>query len=188
VSSRRSAVGVLALGALLAAACDRAEPPPTSPEPAAGTVPATASGTAPRDGAAAVTPPSRPPPAAAGFDVGEIKSAAEYSRDPEFAEADVKRGELLSLACAACHTFGAGQPKLIGPNLHGVFGRRAAALPDFEYSSALRASNLVWTPRALEAWLADPTTFVAGTTMTFSGYRTVADRRNLIAYLLHATQ
>jgi cytochrome c len=171
----------LAAGALLAAACGPAEPPGAVP----GTESETASPARPAEGA---PPGSAEPSARAAFDVGEIKTAAEYAQDPAFAAADLKRGELLSLACAACHTFRAGQPKLIGPNLHGVFGRRAGAVPDFDYSPALRASSLVWTPRALEAWLADPATFVAGTTMTFAGYRTVADRRDLIAYLLHATQ
>jgi cytochrome c2 len=58
----------------------------------------------------------------------------------------------------------------------------------FEYSPALLQSGLVWTPRSLEAWLADPAGFVVGTTMPFTGYRSAVDRRDLIAYLLHATQ
>jgi cytochrome c2 len=41
---------------------------------------------------------------------------------------------------------------------------------------------------SLEAWLADPAGFVAGTTMPFSGYRSADDRRDLIAYLLQATE
>ena len=76
----------------------------------------------------------------------------------------------------------------MGPNLEGVFGRPAASLPDFAYSDALRATELVWTPRALDAWLAEPARFVAGTTMAFTGYRAPADQRDLIAYLLQATQ
>ena len=119
---------------------------------------------------------------------GDVKSAAEYSRDPEFVNADLKRGQLLSLACAACHSFGAGEKTIVGPNLYGMFGRPAAAVEGFDYSSALRDSRLVWTPRALDAWLLDPASFVAGTKMTFTGYRSAEDRRDLIAYLLRATQ
>ena len=108
--------------------------------------------------------------------------------EPEFAGADAARGELLGFACAACHKFRAEEGTLIGPNLHGVFGRPAAALEGFAYSPALEQSGLVWTPRSLEAWLADPAEFVAGTTMAFTGYRSAEDRRDLIAYLLRATQ
>jgi cytochrome c len=125
---------------------------------------------------------------ASGFDAGPVRTAAEYLAEAEFAAADLARGELLGLACAACHKFGANEGTLIGPNLHGVFGRRAAAVPGFDYSPALEQSGLVWTPVSLAAWLGDPAGFVAGTTMAFSGYRSADDRRDLIAYLLRATQ
>lgn len=134
------------------------------------------------------SPAAEPHNGATGFDPGPVRSAAEYLAEPRFAAADLERGELLALACAACHRFGAGEGTLIGPNLHGVFGRRAAALPEFGYSPALTASGLVWTPSSLEAWLVEPASFVVGTTMAFSGYRSADDRRDLIAYLLTITQ
>src|SRR5688572_13868622 len=99
----------------------------------------------------------------ASFDVGPVRSAAEYAAEARFAGADLKRGELLSLACAACHKLEAGEGTLIGPNLHDVFGRRAGAVAGFSYSAALQDSGLVWTPVSLEAWLSDPTGFVTGT-------------------------
>ena len=168
---------MLALGALLAAGCERASAPAAAPPSGA---PAASAQT---ESASAVAPPR-----AAVFDAGEIRSAAEYLREPQFAAADLKRGQLLSLACAACHSFGAGENTIVGPNLHGVFGRPAGAVEGFDYSPGLRSSGLVWTPRALDAWLADPASFVAGTKMTFTGYRSAEDRRDLIAYLLQATQ
>jgi cytochrome c len=142
---------------------------------------------APTPGAAPLAPPAAQV-RAAGFDPGPVKTAAEYLAEPELAAADAQRGELLGLACAACHRFRAGEGTLIGPNLHGVFGRPAASLPEFDYSPALRESKLVWTPRSVAAWLANPAGFVEGTTMAFSGYRSEQDRRDLIAYLLRATQ
>jgi cytochrome c len=158
-----------------------------APAPSAPASPAGAE--APTRGAQAdrATVGEAPAPAAA-FAVGEIKSAAEYLREPEFVAADMKRGQLLSLACAACHSFGAGEKTIVGPNLHGVFGRPAGVLEGFDYSPGLKSSGLVWTPRALDAWLIDPASFVAGTKMTFTGYRAAEDRRDLIAYLLQATQ
>jgi cytochrome c len=140
---------------------------------------------------ASVSAPSAsaaPAARATEFDAGPIKTAAEYLSEPELAAADTARGELLGLACAACHRFKAEEGTLIGPPLQGVFGRPAASIAGFDYSPALRASGLVWTPRSLEAWLANPSGFVEGTTMAFTGYRSAEDRRDLIAYLLQATQ
>jgi cytochrome c len=154
---------------LLLAACDPGAPGPDAAE-GAPPVPA--------------APAARP----ADFDAGPVKSAAEYLAEPRFAASDAARGELLGLACAACHKFRAEEGTLIGPHLQGVFGRRAASIEGFNYSPALRQSGLVWTPTSLEAWLANPAGFVEGTTMAFSGYRSAEDRRDLIAYLLRETQ
>jgi cytochrome c len=161
----------VALGALFAAGCEPGSPSVPATPPAA-EVPAADTRAAP----------------ATAFDVGDVKSSADYLREPQFAAADFKRGQLLSLACAACHSFGAGEKTIVGPNLHGVFGRPAAAVEGFDYSPGLRSSGIVWTPRALDAWLADPASFVAGTKMTFTGYKSAEDRRDLIAYLLQATE
>ena len=162
---RRSTLSVTALGLLLAA-CDAGSPN-------AGVV-------------AEPAPPANTAVRAAELDPGPIKTAAEYLAEPELATADAARGEVLAFACAACHKFRE-EETLIGPHLHAVFGRRAASIEGFEYSPALRQSGLVWTPRSVEAWLADPAGFIEGTTMAFAGYRSAEDRRDLIAYLLRAT-
>lgn len=154
---------------LVLAACDTSTPPVSEPSSSAVV-------------AATVAPRDQP------FDPGPIRSEAEYLADPQFASADPSRGQLLSYACAACHTFGAAGDTLVGPNLHGVFGRRAGSVAGFDYSPALASSGLVWTPVSLEAWLAEPGSFVAGTKMAFTGYRSPEDRRDLIAYLLRATR
>lgn len=164
--------GSLALFAVLCTGCDTEAPPAASPAPPP---------------APSVTASDWPEPDGSKVP-GVSGTAAQYLADPRFAAADLARGELLSLACAACHTFHAGQETIIGPNLHGVFGRPAASVPGFDYSPALRGSGIVWTPETLESWLADPATFVAGTKMTFAGYRSADDRRDLIAWLLHATE
>jgi len=160
-------IAVMAVMAVMAA-CDSSAPP----APAASPAPAA---------------PSAAPPIVQ-FDPGPVRSAAEYLADPKFASADASRGQLLSYACAACHTFGAEGGTLVGPNLHGVFGRRAGSVVGFDYSPALASSGLVWTPVSLEAWLNEPASFVTGTKMAFTGYRSPEDRRDLIAYLLRTTQ
>ncbi len=101
--------------------------------------------------------------------------------------ADSERGELLALSCRACHTFGAGEEHLLGPNLHGVFGRSPASAPGFEYSAALQEADFVWTPDRLDAWLARPDDFLPGNNMTFAGFSSTSDRQALMDYLLQVT-
>ena len=76
---------------------------------------------------------------------------------------------------------------MIGPALHGFFGREVGSYSGFEYSAAMRNADFVWTPRALNAWLAQPGRFLPGNRMTFAGVLKQEDRDDLIAYLLEAT-
>jgi len=169
VGGRRLLAGIAAAAIGLVAACDTSVPPSVETSP----VPVAAASAAAQ---------------AVRFDPGPVRTAAEYLAEPQYAAADAARGKLLSFACAACHTFDAGGTTLVGPNLHGVFGRRAASVAGFDYSPALASSGLVWTPVSLEAWLNEPASFVAGTKMAFTGYRSPGDRRDVIAYLLQVTQ
>ncbi len=146
-------------------------------------------GPAGQGGGAAATPapPEHQVPTVSSFTGSEVRTIEEYLREPRYQEADLRRGEVLALACRACHTLGEGQAHQIGPNLYAVFGREAAALPGFDYSEALRQTGLVWTPAALEAWLQRPSDFIPGNAMVFAGLRAEVDRRDLLAYLLRVT-
>jgi cytochrome c len=93
---------------------------------------------------------------------------------------DLARGELLFQTCTACHSvLGDG----VGPNLKGVYGRKAATTPGFNYSAALKSSNLVWNDANLRAFVKDPQALVKGTAMTFPGYPSQSDVDDVIAYL-----
>ncbi len=73
--------------------------------------------------------------------------------------------------CGFCHTFKQGDRTKAGPNLHAIFGQRAASVPGFSYSQALaakRARGLVWTDDTLDQFLKDPDVFVPGTSMVIS--------------------
>lgn len=92
-------------------------------------------------------------------------------------------GEALVLACAACHTLNDGEPSSLGPNLHGVFGRRVASAGDYDYSQGMKSHGGRWTRERLEAFLANPRTAVPGTTMEFEGIEDPAQRREIVDYL-----
>ena len=107
---------------------------------------------------------------------------------PPEAPDPIARGEVLSLACQVCHSLAEGGPELVGPNLHGVFGRAAGSVPGFPYSDALAGTGLVWSEALLDRWLEDPAGFLPGTTMAFTGYRSAEDRAALIGFLVAATR
>lgn len=104
-----------------------------------------------------------------------------------YASADGAAGERAAALCRACHTLGKGGQAMLGPNLHGIFGREAGTVADFAYSEVLKDAGFVWTPRALDAWLAQPSRFLPGNRMAFAGVSDPGTRADLIAYLLEAT-
>jgi cytochrome c len=102
------------------------------------------------------------------------------------AGADPARGERVFQRCFACHSVGAGEHTLPGPNLRGVVGRRAGTQLGFRFSPALieaGARGLVWTRATLDAYLADPERFLPGTEMGMPGLSLAVDRRDVIDYL-----
>jgi len=103
--------------------------------------------------------------------------------DPAFDRVKVSAGEeLFEAACARCHAADPSDPSY-GPPLENVIGRAAGSYPDYDYSSTLMASGIVWTPAALRAWMEDNDGFMPGTKMRHVGIedRTVQDF--ILAYL-----
>jgi len=96
---------------------------------------------------------------------------------------DLANGQRKFALCRSCHTITEGGPALTGPNLHGVFGRKAGSVADYTYSDAVKAAGFVWDGEHLDKWLADPRGFMPGTKMSFAGLKDPKDRIDLIAYL-----
>jgi cytochrome c len=101
------------------------------------------------------------------------------------ADGDAARGETRFEDCAACHKIERSADSL-GPDLHGVFGRKAGTLADFRYSPALKRSGITWTPQTLDTFLADPQKVVPANRMPYAGLADTSDRADLIAYLQKA--
>jgi cytochrome c len=109
---------------------------------------------------------------------------ADTDLDARLAAANLKRGQLLYMVCKACHDVEAGLPHKVGPNLHGMFGRKAGTAEGFRYTDALVKSGIVWTPETMDAWLKQPGAMVPGNGMAFAGIANDADRASLIAWLM----
>ncbi len=100
-----------------------------------------------------------------------------------YASADLENGQTRFALCRSCHTIVKGGPNMTGPNLYGLFGRKAGVAADFTYSDGLKAAAITWDAKTLDTWIKDPKAMIAGTKMTFPGIKDDKDRTDLIAYL-----
>ena len=112
------------------------------------------------------------------------KAKALASLPAPYNSADLSNGESKFALCSTCHTVVQGGPNMTGPNLHGVFGRKAATLPGFKYSDALKATGWTWDAARVDTWITDPKVALPGTKMTFVGLKDPKDRTDVIAYLM----
>ncbi|MBS0470282.1 MAG: cytochrome c family protein [Proteobacteria bacterium] len=112
-----------------------------------------------------------------------ILTAAMLLAAPSAMAADAGNGKTIFARCAICHTTTKGGPNGLGPNLFGVVGRKAASLPSYAYSGALKRSNITWTADKLKSWVMGPAKVVPGTKMTFAGISNPHQAEDVVAYL-----
>jgi cytochrome c len=105
---------------------------------------------------------------------------AAYEGDP---------GAQVFRACIACHTLTAAEGNRAGPGLHGIFGRRIATLPGYNYSEPLKHLDIVWTPETLaKLFEIGPAHYTPGTKMPEQQIGSPEDRTALIKFLERATR
>jgi cytochrome c len=92
-------------------------------------------------------------------------------------------------ACVACHTLGADQANRAGPTLAGIFGRRIATLPGYNFSEALKRLDIVWTPETVSRLFEiGPASYTPGTKMPEQRIGSEQDRAALVQFLQRATR
>ena len=122
--------------------------------------------------------PSRPVFALVALSLGLLAASRLH------AQADSAAGQVVfNQKCATCHSVTPDMAHgLLGPNLVGVVGRGAAAVPGWDFSPALKESKVIWTEEDLNKWLADTTAFVPKAQMDLK-VPSRFEREDLIGYL-----
>jgi cytochrome c len=106
-----------------------------------------------------------------------------------FAAGDAEKGKAAFAKCGICHQVGPGAKTLVGPELNGIVGRKAASVADFpSYSAGMKKldeSGFVWTEENIDKWIADPKAMIPDSMMAlaFQGVPDAGERADIIAYL-----
>jgi cytochrome c len=113
--------------------------------------------------------------------------AVRAPEDPLAAYAGDHGAEIFR-ACVACHTLSLDEGNKAGPTLYGIFGRRIATLPGYNFSPALKKLDIVWTPETVsKLFEVGPDHYTPGTKMPEQTIGSAEDRRALVDFLAKAT-
>jgi cytochrome c len=118
-----------------------------------------------------------------------LGSVALGSADDPLAAYAADHGAEVFRACVACHTLSADAGNRAGPTLKGLFGRRIASLPGYNYSAPLKQLDIVWTPETVaKLFELGPATYTPGTKMPEQRINSAEDREALVKFLEKATK
>jgi cytochrome c len=91
-------------------------------------------------------------------------------------------------ACVACHTLSPDEGNKAGPTLYGIFGRRIATLPGYNFSPALKKLEIMWTPETVsKLFEVGPEHYTPGTKMPEQTIGSAEDRKALVEFLAKTT-
>lgn len=123
--------------------------------------------------------------AAAGIVAGLATAAAPAAAQSGEA---AKGQRVFNTQCRSCHTVQKDGAQVTGPNLHGLFGRKAGTGAGYAYSDAMKNSGIVWDEATLADYNRDPKGKVPGTRMLYNGVKNAGQLADLVAYLKEATK
>src|SRR5690242_8212837 len=124
--------------------------------------------------------------AASGDQIGLVAAGAP---DDPLAAYKGDHGAEVFRACVACHTLKPDQGNRAGPTLAGIFGRKIATLPGYNFSPALKKLDIVWTPTTIsKLFEVGPATYTPGTKMPEQTIGSAEDRAALVQFLEKATK
>lgn len=121
---------------------------------------------------------------------GEHVGAVAMARPDDFlAGFKGERGAELFQACAACHTLTPDGGNRAGPTLSGVFGRRIATAPGYNYSEPLKRMDIIWNAETIaRLFELGPSRYTPGTKMPEQTIPSAQDREALVRFLERATK
>jgi cytochrome c len=123
--------------------------------------------------------------AVSGEPVGDVVMGTP--EDPLAAFAGDPGAEVFR-ACVACHTLSAEEGPRAGPTLGGIFGRKIATLPGYNFSEALKKLDIVWTPETVsKLFEVGPMAYTPGTKMPEQQIGSAEDRAALMTFLEKTT-
>jgi cytochrome c len=121
-----------------------------------------------------------------GRQVGPLTAA---QGDDVLARFKGDRGAEVFRACVACHTLTPDAGNRAGPTLHGVFGRRIATAPGYNFSQPLKDLDIVWNAETIaKLFEIGPSRYTPGTKMPEQIISDPRDREALVRFLERATR
>jgi cytochrome c len=109
---------------------------------------------------------------------------------PASAAGEAEKGKAVFAAhCGICHQVGPGAQNVVGPELNGIVGKKAASVAGYAgYSAGMKKlgeDGFVWTDAHIDQWIADPKAMLPDSVMAqaFQGLKDADQRADVIAYL-----
>ena len=97
---------------------------------------------------------------------------------------DIQKGEAsFNNKCLTCHAIGVSAGNKIGPPLNGLDGRKAGTTTNFNYSAAMKNSDIVWNEVTFREFIADPKAKIPGTKMLVTSIKNDQEISDLWAYV-----